>query len=75
MLRCTSKRDLQVYHIRKNGGNGIGNAVVLCSKCHVASSSYDIPGEKPPDFDQETIKNAMIRATYQCECKSSRGCH
>ena len=34
MARCTRTRNLEVHHIRRDGGSGIDNAQVLCPDCH-----------------------------------------
>lgn len=75
MTRCTRTTNLEVHHIRRDGGNGLDNAEVLCPKCHQATSTYGTPGESPPPFDEETKTKALKRAGYQCECTRSGGCH
>ena len=37
MARCKRTTYLDVYHKRRDGGNGIENAVVLCEKCYNAN--------------------------------------
>lgn len=75
MARCTRTRNLEIHHIRRDGGNDIGNAEVLCQTCHAATHSYGIPGNSPPAFDQSTKERALRRAGNRCECKRSGGCH
>jgi 5-methylcytosine-specific restriction endonuclease McrA len=68
MARCTVTSNLEVHHKRRNGGNGLENAEVLCQKCHANTSTYGQPGDTPPPFPEETKKWALIRAGYRCEC-------
>jgi len=74
-MRCTRTRDLQVHHIRRDGGNGLDNAQVLCASCHETTTTYGTPGKSPEPFDETTKEKAMKRAGNQCQCTSSRGCH
>ncbi|MBU2758822.1 HNH endonuclease [Acidithiobacillus sulfurivorans] len=75
MTRCTRTRELEVHHVRRDGGNDIGNAEVLCQACHKATSTYGSPGKSPPPFDQATKERALRRARNQCECTRTGGCH
>jgi len=75
MTRCTKTYGLQVHHIRRDGGNGLDNAKVLCGPCHEETSTYGTPGDTPPNFSQETIEKALAQAGNQCECTSTSGCH
>jgi len=75
MARCTSRYGLEVHHKRRDGGNGLDNAEVLCKKCHDATSTYGSPGKSPPPFDQDTKDKALKRAANQCECTRTGGCH
>jgi 5-methylcytosine-specific restriction endonuclease McrA len=75
MARCTRTRGLEVHHRRRDGGNGLDNAVVLCGPCHEGTTSFGTPGKPPPPFSEETKKRARARAGNQCECTSTRGCH
>jgi len=75
MARCTRTTNLEVHHIYRYSGNGIGNARVLCQKCHSATSSYGIPGTTPLEFSEETKAKALKNAGNQCECISPTGCH
>ena len=59
MARCTKKTGLEVHHKRRDGGNGLDNAEVLCQKCHEATSTYAAPGKSPPPFDQATKDGAL----------------
>lgn len=75
MARCTKTRSLDVHHKRRDGGNGLDNAEVLCPPCHEATPSYGTPGPTPPPFSEETKKKALARAGDQCECTRTGGCH
>ena len=74
MERCTSTRNLEVHHVRRDGGNDLSNAQVLCQSCHEQTASYGEPGQSPPDFDEGTKAKALRRAGNQCECTRD-GCH
>jgi len=75
MSRCTRTRNLEVHHIRRDGGNGLDNAKVLCQPCHANTTSYGTQGNSPEPFSQETKDKALKRSGYQCECVSNSGCH
>lgn len=75
MPRCTWTENLEVHHIKRNGGNDIENARVLCQKCHEATKTYGLHGNTPPNFDQKTKDQALKDAGYQCECTSNGVCH
>lgn len=75
MSRCTKTANLEVHHIRRDGGNGLNNAMVLCQTCHVATSTYGVPGTTPPAFPQSVKDQALRNAGNRCECTSTRGCH
>ena len=75
MARCTRTRNLEVHHARRDGGNDISNAEVLCQQCHAATSTYGTPGKSPPDFDQATKERALRRADNKCQCTRTGGCH
>jgi len=75
MARCTKTRDLEVHHKRRDGGNGLDNAEVLCQPCHKTTDSFGLPGISPPDFTEETKKRALKDAHNQCECTRVSGCH
>jgi len=68
MARCSRTRNLEVHHKRRDGGNGLDNAEVLCSDCHANTSTYGTPGKSPEPFSQETKDRALKRAGHQCEC-------
>ena len=74
MSRCNSKEKLEVHHKRRDGGNDIKNAQVLCHECHVNTTSYGVPGKSPPDFSAETKEEALLNAGNCCECEKE-GCH
>jgi len=67
-MRCNSTKNLEVHHKRRDGGNGIDNAEVLCHECHTNTDTYGKPGVSPEPFSEETKKQALIRANYKCEC-------
>ena len=73
MSRCGSTRGLEVHHKRRDGGNGLDNAEVLCHFCHVNTSTYGVSGDSPPPFSQKTKNEALLRAGNKCEC-SRKGC-
>lgn len=75
MARCTRTNGLEVHHKNRSGGNDLGNAEVLCQPCHEATSSYGTPGTSPPDFTEETKRQAHQRAGGRCECLRTGGCH
>jgi 5-methylcytosine-specific restriction endonuclease McrA len=75
MTRCATSSSLEVHHKRRNGGNSLDNAEVLCQPCHTATSTYGTPGESPAPFDNNTKQMALKRAGNQCECERSGGCH
>ena len=75
MSRCIATRNLEVHHIRIDGGNGLDNARVLCQTCHENTSSYGSPGHKsPPPFSEITKSQAFKRAGNRCECVKEH-CH
>jgi len=74
MSRCNSTEKLEVHHKRRDGGNGIENAEVLCHDCHVKTGTYGVNGKSPVDFTDEIIKAAKKRAGYRCEC-DRENCH
>lgn len=75
MPRCTRTTNLELHHKRRDGGNGLDNAEVLCQKCHAATGTFGTPGKAPPDFDEATKQAALKRAGYQCECTRTGACH
>mgnify|MGYP003762759027 CR=1 FL=1 len=75
MARCTRKTNLEVHHKRRDGGNSIENAEVLCQTCHSKTSTYAAPGTSPQPFSYETKLKALLRAGNQCECTRIGGCH
>ncbi|MCF7809595.1 hypothetical protein K9N50_01265 [bacterium] len=54
MARCTRTTNLEVHHKNRAGGNSLGNAQVLCHKCHSMTSSFGATGASPPDFSETT---------------------
>ena len=75
MSRCTRTNNLAVHHKRRDGGNELDNAQVLCQECHSPTSTYGVPGNTPPAFSPLTKELALSKAGKQCECTSDRGCH
>jgi 5-methylcytosine-specific restriction endonuclease McrA len=75
MARCTRTRDLDVHHKRREGGNTLDNAEVLCQPCHKATQTFGEPGRSPPPFDEATKQAALRRAGNRCECTRTGGCH
>jgi len=75
MARCHRTWGLEVHHKRRDGGNGIANAEVLCKDCHAATSTYGSPGKSPEPFSQETKDKALKNAGNRCECTKTGGCH
>jgi len=75
MARCARTRNLEVHHKRRDGGNRISNAVVLCQKCHAQTSTYGLSGRTPRPFDEATKVRALRNANNRCQCTSTRGCH
>jgi hypothetical protein len=74
MGRCGSTEKLQVHHKRRDGGNDIENAEVLCQKCHENTGTYGVKGKSPPDFSDSTKKEALKKAGNRCECERTE-CH
>ena len=75
MARCTRTEEMEVHHIRRDGGNDINNARVLCQKCHEATATYGSDGNSPPPFSAAVKLRAYMRAANQCQCESTSGCH
>jgi 5-methylcytosine-specific restriction endonuclease McrA len=75
MPRCKRKVTLEVHHKRRDGGNGLNNAEVLCERCHAATSTYGVQGTSPPDFAESIKFEAKILSGNQCECTRIIGCH
>lgn len=75
MTRCTRIRNLEIHHKRRDSGNDLSNAEVLCGPCHSATSTYGVQGKTPPAFTVGTKEAALKRAGNQCECIRSGGCH
>jgi len=75
MSRCTVTRNLEVHHIRTDGGNGLDNARVLCQTCHENTNSYGSSGHRsPPLFTETTKSQALKNAGNRCECTKEH-CH
>lgn len=75
MSRCNKTRNLEVHHKRRDGGNGLDNAEVLCQNCHSATSTYGTDGKSPEPFLQQTKDRAFVRAGNRCECTKVSSCH
>ena len=74
MGRCNSRENLEVHHKRRDGGNGIENAKVLCQDCHANTSTYGVEGKSPPPFSSKIKDEAKELAGYRCECEQD-DCH
>ncbi|MDR0832630.1 MAG: hypothetical protein LBN93_00330 [Candidatus Symbiothrix sp.] len=68
MARCSRKVNLEIHHKRRDGGNGLENAEVLCEKCHINTSTYGVKGTTPPAFSPKVKLEALKRAGNRCEC-------
>ncbi len=75
MARCKIISDLEVHHRNRSAGNGLGNAEVLCQRCHVDTDTFGKLGISPPLFTETTRTQALDRAGNQCECTRTGGCH
>lgn len=75
MARCTRKTDLEVHHKRRDGGNDLNNAEVLCQKCHSATATYGVSGKRPSEFSEQIKEKAREHAGNRCECRRTGGCH
>lgn len=75
MARCTRTRDLEVHHKRKDRGNDISNAEVLCQPCHEKTSTYGPSGKTPLPFSEQVKQEALKNARNQCQCTRTGGCH
>lgn len=75
MARCQRKTNLEVHHKRRDGGNELSNAEVLCPECHAVTSTYGVPGPSPSPFSYETKQQALLNANKQCQCTRAGGCH
>jgi hypothetical protein len=73
--RCKRTGDLEVHHKRRNQGNRLSNAIVMCRPCYQKTPFNGLPGPSPEPFTEETTRYALRKAGHRCECKSSRGCH
>lgn len=71
MARCTSTTNLTVHHKRRDGGNGLDNAEVLCSKCLsslLKTEAGRVYSNTPLPFSLITEREALKRAGNRCEC-------
>lgn len=69
MKRCNKNNGLEVRHKRKDGGNDLSNAEVLCESCRAYTLIYDTPGPSPAPFPDSVKRQAKARSCYRCECK------
>jgi len=70
--RCHRKVGIKVCAADIEGGVGLDNAEVLCTICYAINKPEEcayLP------FEEKTIQRALERALYQCECRSTKGCH
>jgi len=75
MARCARTWGLEVHHKRRDGGNNLNNAEVLCGPCHEATSTYGQPGPSPPPFSDLIRNLALECANNQCQCERIGSCH
>ncbi len=73
MARCTHTTNLHVHQIKPDGGNGLNNAIVLCSACHSEASTFGMAGKSPESFSDAIKAQAFQRAGNQCQCDMA-GC-
>lgn len=74
ITRCDATNRLEVRHKRKDRGNGIENAIVLCSDCYANKNALDAPGNSAPPFTDLTKAFALRNAGHRCECMK-QNCH
>lgn len=74
-MRCERTSNLEIHHKRRDGGNDIENAEVLCKICHTATATFGTPGKTPPPFPESVKERALRRAGNRCECKKVAVCH
>ncbi len=74
MPRCRRKWGLEVHHIRRNGGNALANARVLCQERYHWTQTYGMSGRTSADFDEDAKERARTKAGGRCECSGCRGC-
>jgi len=76
MARCKRTRNLHVHHKWQGGGNNLGNAIVLCKKCHQKTLSYGRHATPSKPFSEETKAAAIKIAKKRCQCRRiNQGCH
>ena len=75
MPQCGRTENLKVHYKRKNGGNELDNAIVLCDKCYKATLSNSEMDDELEFFTETTKMLALVLAHYRCECTSNSGCH
>ena len=59
---------MEVYHKKRDGGNGLDNAVVLCPECYGKKITYRIESVISLPFSISTKDAAFRRAFNRCEC-------
>lgn len=71
MARCINRTNLEVYHKRLDGGNGLDNAEVLCPRCHEKTRASGRNGVNAgaPSFSLQIKQAALRRAVNRCECE------
>jgi 5-methylcytosine-specific restriction endonuclease McrA len=72
--RCNRTTQLEIHHLRRDGGSALDNAQVLCQPCHSKTATYGTPGTSPQPFSEETKKAALARSGNRCECTRD-SCH
>jgi hypothetical protein len=68
MGRCKRTNQLEIHHKRRDGGNTLDNAEVLCHECHTHTSTFGTPGTPPPTFSPSIKEQALKRVGHRCEC-------
>ncbi len=75
MGRCARYEGLEVYLLRRDGGAGMDNVVVLCHRCHDMNGNEPIYVPERQPLRDEVVWKALELAGYRCQCTSDRGCH
>ena len=72
--RCRNVLDLEIYPVDSNAGIHLDNVKVLCKQCSKKIRKKSIWGYKQSEYPESIRKDAIWRATYQCECTDD-SCH
>jgi 5-methylcytosine-specific restriction endonuclease McrA len=73
-FRCKNTRNLEIHHIKDDGGNNLNNAQVLCQACHTNIHAYGKLDHSPQSFQQDVKEAALKKAGNRCQCISDN-CH